>query len=124
MKLRFFHLFVMAALFMGYQIWKNAVIPDELTGVWTTADPDYAYSAIEFTHDMVKFQREDSRVDQNTIFHVKKSDEKGKTLYTVRYVSAEGADYTLDIYYDAGPPNKCLRLKNQPDIVWIKQKAQ
>lgn len=121
MKLRIFHLFVIYALCLCSQFFQGPKVPTELIGIWETSDAKYADAQLQFTVESIIFKSGEEHLEKNQIIAVNKTTEHGKTLFTVDYISPEGAQYSMPLYYSIAPGNgPVLQFKNQKYIIWNK----
>lgn len=92
-------------------------IPDPFVGIWKTTAPNYAGRFFQITKDIVVFSIGDGQTDMHPITNVEFLREKGRRLYTISYLSAEGAEYEFPFYYDHADDG-VIRFKNQQEMVW------
>ena len=92
-------------------------IPDPFVGIWKTTAPKYAGRFFQITKDIVVFSIGDGQTDMHTITNVEFLREKGRSLYTISYLSAEGAEHEFPFYYDPADDG-LIRFKNQQEMVW------
>jgi hypothetical protein len=121
MKLRIFHLFVIYALCLCCQYFQGPKVPTELIGTWETSDAKYDTAQLQFTVESIIFNSGEDHQDKNQIVSVEKTTEHGTTLFTVDYISSEGAAYSVSLYYSISPDHEpVLQFKNQKNIIWNK----
>ena len=92
-------------------------IPDPFVGIWKTTAPKYAGRFFQITKDIVVFSIGDGQTDMHPITNVEFLREKGRSLYTISYLSAEGAEHEFPFYYDHADDG-LIRFKNQQEMVW------
>ncbi len=95
-------------------------IPDPFVGIWKTTAPNYAGRFFQITKDIVVFSIGDGQTDMHPITNVEFLREKGRSLYTISYLSPEGAEYEFPFYYDPAGDG-VIRFTNQQEMVWKNQ---
>lgn len=92
-------------------------MPGDLLGVWRTTDPAYADRFLEVTKTTVRFGNDTEEVGTLGVEEVRQLEsESGKRLYQIKYLSAEGYEYLLQVEHSAA--SATLRLANQSQMVW------
>ncbi len=104
--------------FLGCQHRQLSSVPEDLIGVWKTAERKYADRYFELKKDRVIFATGDWSVSAHPIDRVEEYEENGKILYIIYYPSSEGDEYQFSFYYD--PTQGVIRFKNQEQFEWIK----
>ena len=121
---RFFIISVIITLIFSPGCAKKATVPDELVGVWKTADPKYPDPCFfELTKERIIFGTIEGTVENYLIKSISKEKAKTETrfLYTISYLDNNKLQYDFPVYYH--PLEKgIIRFKNQQNIVWTKEK--
>ena len=111
----------MLATFLGCQSRETAVVPDELVGVWKTAQAKYEDRSFQFTRDTLIFGIGQDHVDVHPIRKIEKTQEGQVFLYAVTYLDRrEGVLNTFSFSHDPNPGG-LIKLKNQSGIEWRKE---
>lgn len=108
--------------FLAFLPRKHGSLPDQLAGVWTSADPRYADRSFELTQSTVAFGTGGQAVDLYLISDVEKAPQGDKTLYEIHCHRMKGAKEKISFFYtlqDGGT----IRFKNQTHIVWTKKET-
>lgn len=100
---------------------RNRWVPDDLIGVWKTADPKYADRSLEFTKDSIVFGTGAGSVSAHLVTKISRATSDSSFLYNLTYKNQEGQEYRLSFFYD---PERggVIWFKNQKDILWRKDK--
>ena len=93
-------------------------MPEDLIGVWRTADKKYADRFFELDADRVVFSTGGWGVTAHPIDRIEEHREDGKILYIIYYPSEEGDESLFSFYYD--PTQSVIRFKNQEQFEWVK----
>jgi len=93
-------------------------MPENLIGVWRTADKKYADRYYELTADRVIFSTGGWGVTAHPVDRMEEHSENGKTFYIIYYPNEEGDEYQFSFYYD--PVQEVIRFKNQEQFEWVK----
>ena len=101
---------------------KTWLVPDHLTGVWTTAAPKYADRFLEITRVSIIFGTGGDNIYVNFITDVEETVGSKGTDYTLHFQDLQELKGTAYIHYD--PAKGVIRLKNQRRIEWTKEKAK
>jgi hypothetical protein len=123
---RIFITVAVLALLPGCRSREEVVIPPELVGTWKTGDARYADRFFELTaHTLtLTLGRGEDGSETYAIRSIKKSQDDRGTLYAVSYMNyAEKVEDVLAFYYDPRGGGT-IRFKNQPGIVWVKEKPE
>lgn len=107
-----------------YQCKKVTTFPDELVGVWTTAEPKYKGSFFEIMLTRVNIRTIEGDVINNIIKKIKKEEIPSKKciLYSIFCEDQEGMKSKFFLYYY--PSNHEIRFKNQKKFAWRKNKKR
>jgi hypothetical protein len=100
---------------------KNADLPENFAGKWTTLDPRYADRYFELTKTTLTYGLGDGKEDIYQVSGVKKIIEDNNILYTIYYKNEDGLKFTRSFYYEPANDGK-IRFKNQEEIAWIQMK--
>jgi hypothetical protein len=102
---------------------RIAAVPDELVGTWKTTDLKYKDTFFELTKEKIIFRTLKGDLNASTIkrIKVKKVPDTEETLYRIIYVDLEGMEAQFSIYFNPRNSGE-IRLQNQPEITWIKEK--
>jgi len=92
-------------------------MPEDLIGVWKTADKKYADRYFELHADRVIFSTGGSGVTAHPIDRIEEHYENGEILYIIYYPSEEGDESQFFFYYD--PTQSVIRFKNQEQFEWV-----
>ncbi len=93
-------------------------LPEELHGVWKTADKRYANRYYELNADQLILSTGGRGVTAHPIDRIEKHNENGQTLYIIYYPTEEGDPSQLSFYYDS--IQSVIRFKNQAQFEWVK----
>ena len=93
-------------------------MPEDLIGVWKTAEQKYADRYFELSADRVIFSTGGWGVTAHPIDRIEQHSENGDILYIIYYPSEEGDEYQFSFYYD--PTQSVIRFKNQEQFEWVK----
>jgi hypothetical protein len=117
-------LLVTLAMTFGVQCERMFAVPEELIGVWVTKDPNYQDRPFEIKKNTVIFEQGLGYLDFDVypILGVKKTESEGQTLYIIYYTIPSGKKFEFSFYYSAANGGE-IRFKNQPEMVWTKQKG-
>lgn len=96
---------------------KQHEIPNELRGVWKTAEAAHSDRFLELSLVSVSFGTGNGTVSTGFIRKVEIAPDGPLTFYTVTYTDELG-DQELSFSYD--PADASLRLKNQRRTIWHK----
>lgn len=120
---RFLTAFAILSLLYGCSGQKKTALPRELVGVWKTSDPKYAGCFFELTEDEIIFGIKDGEVNRYAIkkIKIKKKPNEKRILHTISYEDELGLEYKLPFYHYP-ENNGVIRLKNQKQFVWKKEK--
>ena len=112
------------AMTVGVQCERMFAVPEELIGVWVTKDPNYQDRPFEIKKNTVIFEQGLGYLDFDVypIVGVKKTESEGQTLYIIYYTIPSGKKFEFSFYYSAANGGE-IRFKNQPEMVWTKQKG-
>ncbi len=90
---------------------REVGMPEDLIGVWKTAEKNYADRHFELQADRVIFSTGGWGVTAHPIDRIEESRENGKTFYIIYYPNEEAEEYQFSFYYD--PLQSVIRFKNQ-----------
>lgn len=93
-------------------------MPEDLIGVWKTADKRYANRYFELSADRIIFSTGGWGVTAHPIDRIEEHHENGQTLYILYYPTEEGDPSQLSFYYDS--IQSVIRFKNQAQFEWVK----
>ena len=93
-------------------------LPEDLIGVWKTADKRYAERYFELNADQLIFSTGGWGVTAHPIDRIEEHNENGQTLYIIYYPTEEGDPSQLSFYYDS--IQSVIRFKNQAQFEWVK----
>ncbi len=94
-------------------------MPEDLIGVWRTADKKYADRHFELNADRVIFSTGGWGVTAHPIDRMEEHSENGRTFYIIYYsTDDEGGESQFSFYYD--PVQDVIRFKNQEQMEWVK----
>jgi len=93
-------------------------MPEDLIGVWKTADKRYADRYFELNAEQVIFSTGGWGVIAHPIDRIEEHNENGQTLYIIYYPTEEGDPSQLSFYYDS--IHSVIRFKNQAQFEWVK----
>ncbi|MDA2925365.1 hypothetical protein MYX65_12095 [Acidobacteria bacterium AH-259-L09] len=112
--------FAILATFLGCQVQKDTILPEELIGVWKTAETRYADRFFELKRDLVIFGTGGDNSTAHAVLNIETEEvqEEAKTLYILYYVSSEGQKYQFSFYYH--PAQGVIQFRNQQQFEWTK----
>jgi len=110
--------FAIVIAFLGCRSGENLTVPDDLVGVWETAESKYRDRFMEFKKDVVIFGTGEGNQSVHPIRKVRAVRQDGRDLYTVYYLSQERGEYSFSFFYN--PEGGVITLKNQNEIAWKK----
>jgi hypothetical protein len=120
---KFIPLAIVTLIFVwGCQFNKSQNIPDELVGIWVTADKKYKDRYIEFRKDALIIGTGQDDQPVQPIRKLKVDPQNGKDLYTVTYLDPEGGENLISFFYDLD--TGVITLKNQRQIAWEKTRKK
>ena len=93
-------------------------MPEDLIGVWKTADKRYVDRYFELDADRVIFSTGGWGVIAHPIDRIEEHNENGKILYIIYYPTEEGEASQFSFYYDS--TQSVIRFKNQAQFEWVK----
>lgn len=94
-------------------------MPENLIGVWRTADKKYADRYFELNAGRVIFSTGGWGVTAHPIYRMEKHSDNGRTFYIIYYpTNEEGDESQFSFYYD--PVQDVIRFKNQEQFEWVK----
>ncbi|MFQ5930299.1 MAG: hypothetical protein ACE5MK_11420 [Acidobacteriota bacterium] len=116
--------FAVLATFLGCEFRENTIVPEELIGVWKTAETRYADRFFELNRDVVIFGTGGHTSTVHAILSIETEEvrEEAKTLYILYYLSSEGQKYQFSFYYH--PAQGVIRFRNQQQFEWTKRTKQ
>lgn len=96
-------------------------LPEELCGVWVTANPEYSDRYLELGSDFITFGTGgvNSRRFEVTGFD-RDRDEKGRDLNTVYFRDVDGSKFSRQFHVSTDNGRQ-LVFHNQPDVVWLSE---
>ncbi len=104
--------------FLGCQYRQLSSVPEELIGVWKTAERKYADRFFELKKDRIIFSTGGWGVSAHPIDRIEERREDGNLLYIIYYPNGPGDEIEFSFYYD--PTQGVIRFKNQEQFEWIK----
>ncbi|MDA2929224.1 hypothetical protein MYX84_04615 [Acidobacteria bacterium AH-259-O06] len=112
--------FAILATFLGCQFQENTIVPDELIGVWKTAETRYADRFFELKKNQVIFGIGGHNSTVHAVLNIETEEvqEEAKTLYILDYLSSEGQEYQFSFYYH--PAQDVIQFRNQQQFEWTK----
>ncbi len=110
--------FAVCATFLGCSFHSVVSMPEDLIGVWKTAEKKYADRYFELRAERVIFSTGGWGVTAHPIDRIEEYSEDGKILYIVYYPNEEGDEYQFSFYYDSA--QSVIRFKNQEQFEWVK----
>ena len=112
--------FAILATFLGCQVGKNTIVPEELIGVWKTAETRYADRFFELKKNLVIFGIGGHNSTVHAVLNIETEEvhEEAKTLYIFYYLSSEGQEYQFSFYYH--PAQGVIQFRNQEQFEWTK----
>ncbi len=113
--------FIVIALcttFWGCSFHRVVSMPEDLIGVWKTADKRYADRYFELHADRVIFSTGGWGVTAHPIDRIEEHHEDGKILYIIYYPSEEGEPSQFSFYHDSN--QSVIRFQNQEQFEWVK----
>ncbi len=93
-------------------------MPEDLIGVWKTAEKRYADRYFELDADRIIFSTGGWGVTAHPIDRIEEHNENGKILYIIYYPTEEGDASQFSFFYD--PIQSVIRFKNQEQFEWVK----
>ena len=108
----------LCATFLGCSFHRVVSMPEDLIGVWKTADKKYADRYFELREDLVIFSTGGWGVTAHPIDRIEEYNENGEVLYIIYYLNEEGDDSQFSFCYD--PTQSVIRFKNQEQFEWVK----
>ena len=97
----------------------EVVMPDELLGRWTTANPAYADRYLELSATGIVLGTGGPTRERYSISRVLQGQDDNGVLYTLEYTNLSGSEYAMSFYFDAAGGGS-LRFKNQLQMTWRK----
>ena len=110
--------FALCATFLGCSFHRVVSMPEDLIGVWMTAEKRYADRYFELREDRVIFSTGGWGVTAHPIDRIEEHNDNGEILYIIYYPSEEGDESQFSFYYD--PTQSVIRFKNQEQFEWVK----
>ncbi len=108
----------LCATFLGCSFYRVVSMPEDLIGVWKTAEKRYADRYFELREDRVIFSTGGWGVTAHPIDRIEEHSENGKILYIIYHPNVEGDEAPFSFYYD--PVRSVIRFKNQEQFEWVK----
>lgn len=93
---------------------------DNLFGTWTTSEQKYTDRFFELSQNTVTFGIGKNKTNVYNISKIEKVVQDNEVLYTIKYHSSDGVQYSLSFYYDA-TNGGVIKFKNQKHILWTKK---
>lgn len=112
--MRFGNIFIVGALcatFSGCFFSREVSMPEDLIGVWKTAEKNYSDRYFELRADRVIFSTGGWGVTAHPIDRMEEYREDGKVYYIIYYPNEDGEEYEFSFYYEPG--QGVIRFKNQ-----------
>ncbi len=113
-----FIVIALCATFWGCSFHRVVSMPEDLIGVWKTADKRYTDRYFELNADRVIFSTGGWGVTAHPIDRIEEHSEHGGILYIIYYPTEEGDASQFSFYYD--PIRSVIRFKNQEQFEWVK----
>ncbi|MCZ6879009.1 MAG: hypothetical protein O7G29_12790 [Acidobacteria bacterium] len=104
--------------FLGCQHRQLSSVPEDLIGVWKTAERKYSDRYFELKKDRIIFATGGWGVTAHPIDRIEERRENGNLLYIIYYPNGPGDEIEFSFYYD--PTQRVIRFKNQEQFEWIK----
>ncbi len=105
---------------MGYRCSSIEEAPDEIVGIWESADPRYKGVTMEITPYRLVFGNPHTGLTRNYIMEIRKSPEGTRILYEITHENEAGLDYLLSLYYSRAEGEEVIRLKNRSEVKWTR----
>jgi hypothetical protein len=99
---------------------RHVRMPAELVGTWKSTNSLYADRSLDIGQESITFGTGLGTETTGFVDDIETLPEDGKTLYTISY-SSDGMPGKISVYY-APAEGETLRLLNQEQVVWKKQK--
>lgn len=102
---------------------QKASFTDEMIGTWKRSDAEYKGAFFELTADKIIIGTLKGEISAYTIKNIRKEKVSGseEILYNVTYADLDGSEFKFPFYFDPKNGGK-IRLQNQPEIIWTKEK--
>ena len=104
---------VAIALLVWFEPWVPRTVPDEVLGVWHTADSAYQDRALEIQQRALNFRGGDAGLQP--VRRVRRVVQGARIRYEIEYQS-EGGIATLSFTYAPGPG--VIKLDSRPTVLW------
>ncbi|MBW2108164.1 MAG: hypothetical protein JRI36_05790 [Deltaproteobacteria bacterium] len=114
---------IVVALVVAFIIFmprKHDFVPEQLAGVWTTANPRYTGRSFELTKGTIVFGTGEQAKEVYFISDVDKAPQRNATLYEIRCYRKEGPEEKISFFYALRGSGE-IRFKNQKHIIWKKK---
>jgi hypothetical protein len=103
---------------------KITTASDELIGVWKSSNGQYKDTSFEIHQKAITFRTKEGDSNSYGIVEIKKEmmEDKEWVLYTIYYINNNLQKMEFPFYYqlcDSG----VIRFKNQPSLVWRKDRS-
>ncbi len=113
-----FIVIALCATFWGCSFFRVVSMPEDLIGVWKTAEKRYADRYFELDADRIIFSTGGWGVTAHPVDRIEEHHENGKILYIIYYPTEEGDVSQFSFFYD--PMQSVIRFKNQEQFEWVK----
>jgi hypothetical protein len=112
---------VVALLAMHWRL-QRLNVPAELVGTWRTGNAQYADRSLEISRHSITFATGPGTESTGFIDDIQVLRDHDGDLYTISY-SADGEHQQVSFYYSDVNGKKSIHLKNQRDVVWVKDES-
>jgi hypothetical protein len=118
----FFAPIIIFLMLFGCQSKAPSTLPNELLGVWKTAEPKYTDCAFILKEGFIIYLSGDllENIDVNFISSVEEIPKNNTILYVLQCKKSTNQDFKVSLHYD--PSRHAIRFKNQNRIEWKKDK--
>lgn len=111
----------MVATILGCQSGNGKAIPDDLSGLWKTSDPNYTDRYFEIKDDVIIFGTGRETIELHALMDIDAILYGDVILYTISHLNHEGQYYTFSFFYDSADDG-AIWFKNQKNILWTKER--
>lgn len=115
---------LLAALivFSAHACMQTSQVPDELMGVWKTADAEYTGTFLELTAEKIIIGKKGGEVDAYAIKKIKREKVKGseELYFIITYMDLGEKEYKFPVYFNPADGGT-IRWANRPKIIWTKE---
>lgn len=109
-------------VFTAHSCMQTSKVPDELTGVWKTTDPEYTGTFLELTAEKIIIGKKGGEVDAYAIKKIRREKVKGseELYFIITYMDLGEKEYKFPIYFNPADSGT-IRWANRPKIIWTKE---